>query len=128
MTHSGGSVPQESADGKTIYYLTSDAEAPAALRAIAVSGGQERALGIQILNRAFQVMTDGIYFIAPAVKDGGGPEIRFYDFASRHSHLIQPLGNVNLFVGFAVSPDRKSFLYTVRVDKGRNLMLVNKFR
>ncbi len=53
-------------------------------------------------------------------------EIRFYDFASRQSRLIQSLGDENVFVGFAVSADRKSFLYTVRHDIGQNLIAGGK--
>jgi dipeptidyl aminopeptidase/acylaminoacyl peptidase len=128
VTHSGGTVPQESVDGQTIYYLTSSRMGPAALYATPVSGGHERALGIQVFGRAFQVVADGIYFMAPAGKDGRGPEIRFYDFASHQSRLIQALGDVSILSGLSVSPDRKIFLYTVREDSGRNLMLVDNFR
>ncbi len=128
VTHSGGIVQQESVDGRTIYYLTSSAMGPAALYATPVSGGQERPLGIHVLSRSFQVMADGIYFIAPPAKDGRGPEIRWYGFATHQSRLIQSLGDVSTYSGFAVSPDRKVFLYTVRQDSGRNLMLVDNFR
>jgi hypothetical protein len=32
------------------------------------------------------------------------------------------------WVGFTVSPDRKTFLYSVRRENGSNLMLVENFR
>lgn len=63
-----------------------------------------------------------------AGKDGRGREIRFYDFPSRGSRLIQALGNADIHIGLTVSPDRKIFLYSVAGDNGRNLMLVENFR
>jgi hypothetical protein len=77
---------------------------------------------------AFEVVADGIYFIAPAGKDGRGREIRFYDFAKRQSRPIQMLGEVNTYVCLAVSPDRKNFFFSVRENNGRDLTLVDNFR
>jgi eukaryotic-like serine/threonine-protein kinase len=127
ITRSGGACPQESSDGKTIYYLDSRASSAALIEAPA-SGGPEHLLGITVASRAFHVVVDGIYFIAPPGKDGSGFEIRFYDFATHRSRLIQALGDINNWLGFAVSPDRKTFLYSVEQDNGRNLMLVENFR
>lgn len=69
----------------------------------------------------------GDYYIGVAGKDGRGREIRFYDFPSRGSRLIQALGNADIHIGLTVSPDRKIFLYSVAGDNGRNLMLVENF-
>jgi hypothetical protein len=55
-------------------------------------------------------------------------EIRFYDFATHRTRLIQDLGDVPTFIGLAVSLDRKTYLYSVRDENGRNLMLVENFR
>lgn len=126
VTYSGGYSPQESIDGQTIYYL--DAFWSGVLHEAPAAGGQDRSLGVGVAYCAFQVVSDGIYFIAPAGRDGSGREIRFYDFAARKSRLIQALGNVNTFLGLAVSPDRKIFLYPVWQENSRNLMLVENFR
>jgi len=128
VTRSGGKQPQvsqESVDGQTVYYVT---ESNGALQEVPAAGGQEHSLGVHIVLGAFQVMPDGIYFIAPAGKDSRDREIRFYDFAMHQSRLIQTLGDVNTMLGLAVSPDRKSFLYSVDQDNGSNLMLVENFR
>lgn len=92
-----------------------------------VGGGQERPLGISVFGRTFAVVSEGIYYIGVAGKDGRGREIRFYDFPSRGSRLIQALGNADIHIGLTVSPDRKIFLYSVAGDNGRNLMLVENF-
>ncbi|HEX7361548.1 MAG TPA: protein kinase [Bryobacteraceae bacterium] len=126
VTHSGGHAPQGSIDGQTIYYL--DAVWSGVLHEVPAAGGQDRSLGVDVAYRAFQVVSDGIYFIAPAGKDGRGREIRFYDFAARKSRLIQALGNVDTFLCLAISPDRKTFLYPVWQEDSRNLMLVENFR
>lgn len=143
ITHSGGTDPVESCDGKTVYYVTDNHNGR--LYASPIAGGPERSLGLQVIGSAFEVMPDGIYFISPAgiyknssgiglldfrnwVRDAGADrEIRFYDFATHRSRLIQALGHVNTFYRLAVSPDRKTFLYSVWQENGRNLMLVQNF-
>jgi Tol biopolymer transport system component len=130
ITRHGGGTPFESADGKTIYYdnLANAYGNSGPLFQVPVTGGEESPVGAEVVQRAFQVVSDGIYFISPAGKTGRGREIRFYDFATRRARTIQPFGEVNTFLGFAVSPDRKIFLYTVLHSGGSDLMLVENFR
>ena len=59
--------------------------------------------------------------------NGNGREIRFYDFATRRSRLVQSLGVVKTDHGLSVSPDRTTFLYTVVANDTRNLMLSEGF-
>lgn len=128
VTHSGGKDPeisQESADGQAVYYCSPSGTV---LKELPAVGGREHSLGLHSVGASFQVMPDGIYFIAPAGKDSRDREIRFYNFATHQSRLIQTLGDVNIMLGLAVSPDRKSFLYSVEQDNGTNLMLVENFR
>ena len=127
ITRSSGEAPQQSVDGKSVYYVKPSLP-EAALCEARVEGGQEHPLGITVLARAFQVMSNGIYFITRGGKDGHDREIRFYDFATLRSSLIQPLGEVDTYLGFAVSPDRKAFLYPVQKENGGNLMLIENFR
>ena len=98
------------------------------LHQVPFAGGEEHPLGIEVAARAFQVMRDGIYFIPPAAKNGSGREIRFYDFATRQSWVIQSLGRISISFGLSVSPDGKTFLYSVSQSNGINLMLVENFR
>jgi serine/threonine protein kinase/Tol biopolymer transport system component len=124
LTHSGGEAPQESMDGQTIYYVGSNWM----LHEMSLAGGDQHPLGFDVQSRAFQVMPDGIYFIPTARKTGSGLEIRFYDFATGRSQLMQSLGNISILFGLSVSANRKTFLYSMVQNSGRNLMLLENFR
>lgn len=124
VTHSGGEAPQETVDGQTIYYIGPGS----VLNEMSFAGGGQHPLGIDVAQRAFQVMRDGVYFIPTPGKNGGSLEIRFYDFATGRSQLTQSLGNISILFGLSVSADRKTFLYSVVQNNGRNLMLLENFR
>ncbi|MBV9081769.1 MAG: PD40 domain-containing protein, partial [Acidobacteriaceae bacterium] len=130
VTHRGASIPQESTDGQVIYYLKTGNPRGGVepLYETSASGIGEHALGIMVADRAFQVVGNGIYFISPAGNDDRGREIRFYQFATHRTRIIQALGDVRSYLGFSVSPDRRTFLYTVVQHYGSNLMLMEKFR
>jgi len=94
-------------------------------------------VGIQF-RPMYAVDSDGIYFMVPN-RDYGHPnpededhvnqEIRFCDFATRTLRVVQALGDIEKgSYWFTVSPDRKTFLYTVREGTGADLMLVENFR
>jgi hypothetical protein len=96
---------------------------------VPVAGGEERNLGLKVIQDDFEVMPDGIYYIAPTHGNRfRGGEIRFYDFAARRERLVQALGNLTFLFGFTVSPDRKTFLYSAEKGTTNDLMLVENFR
>ena len=121
-TRSGGAAPLESVNGRLIYFTKNNG-----LYESTIAGDEERPLGIVVFRNTFDVTANGIYFIALADKTGKRREIRFYDFATRQSRLIQAFENVNTFKGLSVSPDGKTFLYSVWEDRGHELMLVENF-
>jgi hypothetical protein len=54
-------------------------------------------------------------------------EIRFYEFATDGSRLVSPIeGRPYLYM--SVSPDRKTFLFTLYGSVGSDLMLIENFR
>jgi len=117
----------DSADGKTLYYFR-NAGRFRQLWSRPLGGGSERPVeGVEVAYRPFQVFPDGIYFMARSDPHGNGREIRFYDFATNRSRLVQSLGVVNTDHGLSVSPDRTTFLYTVVANDTRNLMLSEGF-
>jgi hypothetical protein len=124
LTHRGGENPLEFPNGRIVYYLRNQelCEVPAA-------GGEERPLGLKVIHDDFEVMPDGIYYVAQT-RDNRfrGGEICFYDFATRRERLVQPLGDVEFLFGLSVSSDRKSFLYSVEPGRASDLMLVENFR
>lgn len=111
-----------------MIYFVAPVQGSVELYEAPVARGPEHPLGVTVDAGAFQVMREGIYFIATAGKKGQAREIRFYDLATRKSRLIQSLGEINNFVGLTVSPDRKTFLFPVLQDLGRNLMFIENFR
>jgi Tol biopolymer transport system component/predicted Ser/Thr protein kinase len=123
VTHNGNSPTsaQDSTDGKTVYFPKAGA-----LWQIPAGGGEERSVGIGVLGWPYQVMDDGIYFIA--YRDRTQAEIRFFNFATRAERVVQALGQVRFSSGFAVSPDRKTFLYSLVEGAGSDLMMVENFR
>jgi eukaryotic-like serine/threonine-protein kinase len=139
LTDSGCGWPLESADGKTIYChkdviilptiepATTGEPITYQLYEVPVAGGPQRALPVSVVIRSFDVLPDGIYFITRPGANGHGQEIRFYDFVTRRSRLIQALDAVGGF-GLSVSPDRKRFLFGAPQGNGRDLMLVENFR
>jgi dipeptidyl aminopeptidase/acylaminoacyl peptidase len=72
ITTAGGSLAQESSDGRTIYYALTNSPL-STLMEMPVSGGKGRPLDITFTARAVQVMSDGIYFIAPPDSTVAGP-------------------------------------------------------
>ena len=93
---------------------------------IPAGGGEERAVGIRVSGWYYQVMDDGIYFIA--YRDRTQAEIRFFNFATRAERVVQALGQVRFSSRFAVSADRKTFLYALVEGPGSDLMMVENFR
>jgi hypothetical protein len=72
ITTAGGSLAQESFDGRTLYYALTNSPL-STLMEIPVGGGKGRPLDITFTARAFQVLPDGIYFIAPPDSTLAGP-------------------------------------------------------
>jgi hypothetical protein len=96
---------------------------------VPVTGGEERPLKLRVIQDDFEIMPDGIYYIAQTHGNQfRGGELRFYDFSTRRERVIQPLGDVLFFFGFSVSPDRKTFLYSADQGTAADLMLVENFR
>jgi len=78
-------------------------------------------------NVNWAVVTDGIYFIDSGAK--GGAAIEFFSLITRRITKVAELGKVYFYPnGFAVSPDRRSFLYTQEEPGSSDIMLVENFR
>jgi len=133
VTKHGGVNAMESADGKTLYYAA-DIDAPG-MKSMPIGGGEE----VQFLDapgrrRWGQVaLTDvGLYYLGP---DGGEARpqqyaIFFYEFASRQTVRVAPLAKspASGDGGLALSPDRRSLLFTQIDASGADLVLLENFR
>jgi hypothetical protein len=70
-------------------------------------------------------MEDGIYYISKP-NEKGISYTRFKDFATDSDRVIASIeGRVSW--GLTVSPDRRTFLYTLLDEAGSDLMLVENF-
>jgi len=78
-----------------------------------------------VTDRGFTVLSDGVYYLHRLSLKSY--EIRFHKFAGGQTRVVGEIeGTLNL--GFAVSPDRKTFLFTKSSDGGHDLMLIENFR
>ena len=128
MVHSFSNGAVQMRYGRTIYCQKDFFRAGATydLYEVPLGGGPQRPLGINVLPRSFAIVQDGIYFITGPGANSRVEEIRFYDFVTRRSRLLQTLSTGGF--GLSVSPDRKRFLFGGLEGGGSNLMLVENFR
>jgi hypothetical protein len=75
--------------------------------------------------RGFAVFNDGIDYLHPSGENRY--EICFYEFAEGRSRVAAEIEG-RLFLGFTVTPDRKTFVFSKWTDAGSDLMLIDRFR
>jgi len=120
-----GVSPQESSDGKTVYFASH--EDNSTLKKTAVSGqpGTESEVdGLPRLRASslWSLSPGGIYFV-PAEAPRS---VRYFDLASKQTRQIFE-ADKNLYSGLSVSPDGRWILYT-QEDVNSDIMLVDNFR
>jgi Tol biopolymer transport system component len=124
ITHDGGYVAAESADGTTLYYTKTGDIRGGPLYARAAGGAETQVLE-RVTGRAFAVFEDGIYYL-----DLSGPEkyeLRLYEFGTRRSRVLSAIDG-DLGIGFSVSPDKKVFLFSRLASPGSDLMLIENIQ
>jgi len=125
VTRESGSAPAESPDGKDLYYLKQGG-----LWRMPSAGGAESRVLETLYDRSYSVTRDGVYFMKRLAPVQPGPgivgEIQFLRFSTGE---VQKLFSVPkpVFVGFSVSPDSRSILYTQIDHQGTDLMQVDGF-
>jgi hypothetical protein len=122
VTHNGGWVAFESQDGRSLYY--EKYRAPG-LWVLPLSGGGERRVLESVASRNFVVMNDGIYYMPVPAADGS-TTVRFRSFAKSQDQEIARVRDV--INGLAVSPDRKTILFSTYARTGSNVMVVDNFQ
>jgi hypothetical protein len=76
-----------------------------------------------VRNRGFAVFQDGVYYL----HGSGGNEIWLHEFATGRSHIVSAIeGRLGQYL--SISPERKTFLFTLSVSAGSALMLIENFR
>jgi serine/threonine protein kinase len=127
VTHGGGNEPNllssESADGKTLFFTRAHGNAP--LLALPLAGGPERKVLECVPGWGFAVGPAGVYHLA-CTADLRGVPLYLLDPATGRDRLLGTLEQGVL--GFTVSPDGKTILYTKFELKGSDLMMIENFR
>ncbi len=127
ITRNGGDFPQESADGKFVYY-EKGWPSQCSVWKIPVEGGEEK----KVLDSVhpygkWAVGREGIYSFTPA-DEQGRTELRLYEFATGKTRMILRIESAAIGYYIAVSPDGRTILYTQIDEVGSDLMLVENFR
>ncbi len=126
ITRNSGDSPQESPDGKFLYYMKGWPEAVSVWRA-QVDGSQETKVLDSVHSEGqWAVVKEGIYFFRTPDKMVHS-DICFYDFVTGQIRKLltvqRPVDN-----HIAVSPDGRTILYPQSDQSGSVLMLVENFR
>jgi eukaryotic-like serine/threonine-protein kinase len=126
ITRNSGDIPQESLDGKFLYYMKGWPDAVSVWRS-QVDGSQETKLLDSVHSEGqWAVAKEGIYFFRPPDKMGHS-DICFYEFVSGQIRKVLTIQRpVNTHI--AVSPDGRTILYPQSDASGSVLMLVDNFR
>ena len=125
VTRKGGWWPQESYDGKEVYYNPPDSRD---IWKVAIGGGEET----RVLGRAdeFRVAPEGIYFIETNIRLAGGPlgtSLKFFGFAKGTTEKLAEIKLISS-PGLSISPDARYILMTLADPFVCDLMLVENFR
>jgi Tol biopolymer transport system component len=122
-----GKYPQESSDGKRVFYTTG--EGGAELWSVSVNGGDEhREEGLpQLVNNiSWTPFSNGIYFI-----DGlpGHLSVKRFNFSDRKSLPVANVpGIILVCCGIAVTRDNDALLFSGLDRAEADIMLVENFR
>ena len=84
LTKNGGGLPEESPDGKRLYYAREKA-----LWSVPVQGGEESQVLESLHRGLYDVVEDGIYFIAESTPEAGY-SVQFFRFATGTVEQILP--------------------------------------
>ena len=122
VTHNGGWIAFESPDRESLYY---EKYLSPGLWMLPLRGGEEKKVLESVLRRNFAVVDDGIYYMPDAAADGS-TTLRFRSFRIAQDKEIARVKDV--YQGLAVSPDRKTILFSAYSRSGTNVMVVDHFR
>ena len=127
ITRNSGDIPQESIDGKFLYYMKGWPEAVSVWRA-SVDGDQE----VKVLDSVhsegqWAVAKEGIYYFRIPDKMGHS-DLCFDEFATGQIRKIVTIERPLDFPHIAISPDGRTILYPQSDESGSVLLLVENFR
>ena len=117
VTRKGGTAPQESLDGATLYYVKPTGVG--SLWKMPLAGGEEKQIADAIFRSNYAVTSRGIYLMS-------GPSVDLVNPETGERKMIVKTKTPDL--GLAVSPDGHYVIWSQIDSIGSDLMLVEKFR
>jgi Tol biopolymer transport system component len=124
VTSHGGWVPLESPDGQTLFYGKPDNT----IWRMPLPGGEEQPVfsqAVSAIGSAYAPGRKGIYFIRQA-SPGGKQSLAFLRLANGQITTLAEISRP-LELGFALSPDERTILYSQIDHVSSELMLVEHF-
>jgi Tol biopolymer transport system component len=126
ITRHEGDVPQESPDGKFVYFEKGYPSQCSVWRVPAAGGEEVKVLDSTHTDAGWAVGQHGIYFFTRP--DGQGrSDLCLYKFATGQTRRILSIER-RVYYRIAVSPDERTILYGQYDQAGSDLMLVENFR
>jgi Tol biopolymer transport system component len=124
----GADVPQESPDGKFLYYCRGWPFAQSVWKIPIERGEENKVLDSVHPYALWTLRQEGIYYVtAPDAK--GASDLCLLEFASgKIRKILRSQRNLGYSGGFAVSPDGRTILYGQMDEAGSDLMLVENFQ
>lgn len=120
-----GYNPQESLDGKTLYFASHEEQSTLKKVALPPQPGTEAAVGglPRLSNAGVLALTPGGIYFASA---DAPQSLHYFDFADKQIREVFTLHR-DLGSGLSVSPDGRSILYVQWDDVNGDIMLVDNF-
>jgi Tol biopolymer transport system component len=127
ITRHGAFRPEESPDGKLLYY---GKYGTSGLWSTPVPGGEERQVLDSITGMNWTVASEGIYYFDFAGEPGAPKLVRFYSFKTGKTSQVGTVeATVSIdYSGISVSPDGRWLLYSYIANISSDLMMVDHFR
>jgi Tol biopolymer transport system component len=127
ITRYGAIRPEESPDGKLLYYGKNGTPG---LWSTPVLGGEERQILDSTTAMNWTVASSGIYYLSSAAQPGAPNLVQFYSFKSGKTTTVGTVeGTLSAdYSGISVSLDGRWLLYSYIADISSDLMMVQHFR
>jgi Tol biopolymer transport system component len=127
ITHRGAFRPEESPDGKLLFYGKYGTDG---LWSTPTSAGEERQVADSITGMNWTVTSEGIYYLVSTAKPGARNRVQFYSFKTGKTNLVGTVeGTLSIdYSGISASPDGRWLLYSHIADISSDLVMVDHFR
>jgi Tol biopolymer transport system component len=121
--------PDESPEGKWLYFSTGGELRPGRLKRVPVSGGEASEIVSQVFGRNWALTGTGVFYMAPPRTINGSSDLRYLNIASGATRTVFRT-NEAVRAGFAISPDQRRIIFSQgRKAMGEaDIMLVENFR